>query len=136
MVGNFTYLICFSIIWIYTYLNSFFYNFSCIPQAEAKLGISFRAHPTMVNLFLLANVDMGYHYQTRFAVPKVMESISEDMHLALMNNIKEKDDKFGIILDGSTDSSGNHFLAVLFQILEQVRLIAFLHILTNILKQI
>ena len=65
-----------------------------------------------------------------------MESISEDMHLALMNNIKEKDDKFGIILDGSTDSSGNHFLAVLFQILEQVRLIAFLHILTNILKQI
>ena len=101
--------------------------FSCVSLAESKLGISFRAHPTMVNLFLLSNVDMGYHYHTRFAAPKVMDSISEDMHLALMNHIRENDDKFGIILDGSTDSSGNHFLAVLFEILEQVSLIILKH---------
>ena len=108
-------------------------NFSYISEAEAKLGISFRAHPTMVNLFLLANVDMGYHYHTRFSAPKVMDSISEDMHMALMKHIRENDDKFGIIIDGSTDSSGNHFLAVLFEILEKVSKIVFTFV-THILK--
>ena len=92
-------------------------------EAEAKLGISFRAHPTMVNLFLLANVDLGFHFHSAYSAAKIMESISQDMHLALMNHIKENDDKFGIILDGSTDSSGNHFLSVLFEILEKVSLI-------------
>ena len=72
--------------------------------------------------------------------PSVSEFFTKKMWFRFffqsVHHIKENDDKFGIILDGSTDSSGNHFLAVLFQILEQVRLITFLHILTNILKQI
>ena len=84
------------------------------------MGISFLAHQTLINLFVLANVDMGYHYYSKKSAGIIMESISEDMHQALLNHIKQNNEKIGIILDGSTDSSGNHFVAVLFEILEQV----------------
>ena len=81
--------IAFEFLTFHVFENSFSFTF----EAESKLGISFRAHPTMVNLFLLANIDMGYHYKTSYSAAKIMGSISEDMHSAFMNHIKGNDDK-------------------------------------------
>ena len=67
---------------------------------------------------------MGYHYSSRKSAAMIMQSISEDFHQQLLKHIKENDSKIGIIVDGSTDSSGNHFVTVLFEILEQVSLIS------------
>ena len=82
------------------------------------LGISWSAHPMLINLFILADVNMGWRFFSRHGAAIITNSISEKMHDLLLQHIRTMDGRLGIIIDGSTDHNNNHLVTVLFQLLE------------------
>ena len=98
---------------------------------ETKLNIPYVAHSDMVTLQKLNGANMGYHHYSQDAANEIQDLISNQMHIRLVNHIKESNTPVSIILDDSTYDK-THVMAVLLQVLEDsepfvhfYRLIAF-----------
>ena len=71
-----------------------------------------------MNVLELNGCDMGTHHFSHKSAVSMTNSISTSMHGLLLKKIKTENLPLGLILDGSTDSSNNHYIALLFQLLE------------------
>lgn len=59
-------------------------------------------------------LDMGYHHSERTSATRMVELISRVMHETMIDKLLSKNSPISIILDGSSDSSGRHYMIVYF----------------------
>lgn len=85
---------------------------------EIKRNIPFDSHLSLVTLQEIHGVNMGFHHYEKCGAISMVESMSAHMHRLFINHMLAKNLPFSIIMDGSTDSTGSHYLIVYFQILE------------------
>lgn len=86
---------------------------------EVKRNIPFSTHPDIVLLQEMNGISMGCHHYDRKSATLMMELMSSTMHETFIKHLVSKNLPLSIILDGSTDSSENHFLIVYFQAMEE-----------------
>jgi len=90
---------------------------------EVRTNTPFLSHPKLVELQQFHGVNLGFHHYSRQSATSMMETISGEMHSALLTHLKESDTPFSIILDGSTSKNMFHYLIVLFQAMETIELL-------------
>ena len=64
----------------------------------AKLGISFMAHSTLVNVGELNGSFLGYHHHSIKSSIAMVHSIADNMKKLLLDFIKSQDKPIGLIL--------------------------------------
>lgn len=86
---------------------------------EIKANIPFISHPQIVLLQEYNDLNMGYHHYDRNSAFKMGLSISNHMHKTLVENLISQNKPISIIIDGSTDSSQQHFLIIYLECVEK-----------------
>ena len=66
----------------------------------------------------MANVNMGFHHYERRSAQRIVDHITSEIRKDLIKGIKNSPAPVSIITDGATDSTQNHYLVVLLQIIE------------------
>lgn len=84
----------------------------------AKKNIPFMSHPDLVRLQQLNGLNLGNHHFERTSATRMVETISKGMHRNIINHMLSISSPVSIILDGSSDSNGQHYLIVYFQAIE------------------
>lgn len=89
--------------------------------AEAKLNIPFSSHTRLLDMMEKNGLNIGFHHKDRTAASRMIASMSELMHLKLLKHLDENDNSpLSIILDSSTDYSGDHYLIVYIKSIEMI----------------
>lgn len=96
-----------------------------IVFVETKKYIPFESHSSLVllqelNEVNMAAVNMGHHHFERYGAVAMLESLGAQMHKLLIEHMISANVPFSVIIDGSTDSVGNKYLIMYFQILENI----------------
>ena len=91
----------------------------------AKKYLSFQSHCPMVRMQEINGIDMGHLCCNGQAAQKMALAISRVYHRELVAEICDSDKPFSVILDGSTDRSQAHTMAVLFQYVTKEKVVKF-----------
>lgn len=83
-----------------------------------KLTMPFSSHSGLVSLQELNGINLGYHHYERTSCTRITNFISKTMHNTFVKSLLEKNVPVSIIIDGTSDSSRNHYLIVYFQTIE------------------
>ena len=86
--------------------------------AVKHMGTSFNSIEHMIDVQEIHGVDLGSQCKSRRTFTNMVASISTTMHNRLLDHIRTSPYPISIIVDGSTDVSNNHLLAILIQTLE------------------
>ena len=89
-----------------------------LVYVEVKLNFPLFHHTELVKLFQMANVNMGFHHYECRSAQRIVDHITSEMRKDLIKGIKNFPAPVSIITDGATDSTQNHYLVVLLQIIE------------------
>ena len=73
----------------------------------------------LIDLQEINGLDMGSQCKYAATLTNMAVSISNSMHNRLKTSLQQSSSPISIIVDGSTDKSNKHLLAVLFQTLEE-----------------
>ena len=90
-----------------------------VYSAVKHMGASFQSMEHLVDLQEINGLDMGSQCKTAATLTNMAASISKTMHNRLITSLQQSSSPISIIVDGSTDKSNKHLLAVLFQTLEE-----------------
>ncbi len=95
-------------------------NMFRMVYTEVALNIPLMSHNTLVTLMHLNGAPKGLHHYERRSAQRIVDFISEDMHVRLLEFFKLRYgfDPVSLIVDGSTDVKQNHYLITYLQVLE------------------
>lgn len=86
-----------------------------LVYSEVKKNSTFSTHPDSVACYEANGVNMGYHHWDRMSALRMAELISSTMHNTVIDVMRSKNTPISIIIDGSADVSGYHYLITYFQ---------------------
>ena len=84
------------------------------------MDASLNSLPQMMQLLEVHGVQTGGNCQSRRKLTSMVHSIGQSMHDRLLFHILTTRSPLSLIIDGSTDYGQNHYLSVIFVIVEDV----------------
>jgi hypothetical protein len=98
-------------------------NMLKLVYTEVKLNIPFWNHEDLVHLLTASySSNLGVLHRTRQSAVKMAKFISDILHKKLIDHMCSAESQpYTIILDGTTDKKGKHFLIVYIRALEKNR---------------
>lgn len=75
-------------------------------------------HPVLVDMEQSNGVDLGSHHYHKSAATYIMKSISDTMHVTLLESLVKNDLRFSLIVDTTTSNMNVPYLICYFQLTE------------------